>query len=57
MRLLHVTDGVIGPDPFRSADSGSVRLDQRIAGEGELDLAAILAAAPAAEYAIVEFDT
>ncbi|GAA4478401.1 sugar phosphate isomerase/epimerase [Microbacterium panaciterrae] len=56
VRLLHMKDGVIGADPFRSAEGVSVRLDQRVAGEGDLDIAGILAAAPAAEYAIVEFD-
>ena len=56
VRLLHMKDGVIGADPFRAAEPGGVRLDQRVAGEGELDIAAVLAAAPSTEYAIVEFD-
>lgn len=55
VRLLHAKDGVIGADPHLPGAEG-VALDQRAAGEGELDMAAILAAAPRAEYAVVEFD-
>lgn len=56
VRLLHMKDGVIGADPFRADDPSAVTLDQRVAGEGDLDTGAILAAAPAAEYAVIEFD-
>lgn len=55
VRLIHAKDGIIGPDPFLP-DAGDVKLDQRPAGQGDLDMAAILAAAPATEYAVVEFD-
>ncbi|WP_353115203.1 TIM barrel protein [Microbacterium sp.] len=54
VRLLHAKDGVLGEDPFLGGDFGG--LDQRVAGEGDLDLPAILAAAPAAEFAVIEFD-
>ncbi|MFT3889544.1 MAG: sugar phosphate isomerase/epimerase [Arachnia sp.] len=55
VRLLHAKDGVIGADPHQPDASGVV-LDQRPVGQGELDMAAILAAAPQTEYAVVEFD-
>ncbi len=56
VRLLHAKDGIIGDDP-QLPNAGEVLLDQRAAGEGELDMPAILAAAPQAEFAIVEFDS
>lgn len=55
VRLLHAKDGIIGEDPHRPGATG-VQLDQRPAGQGDLDLAGILAAAPQAEFAVVEFD-
>jgi sugar phosphate isomerase/epimerase len=55
VRLLHAKDGVIGADPHLPGAEGVV-LDQRPAGAGDLDMAAILAAAPQTEYAVVEFD-
>lgn len=57
VRLLHMKDGILGEDPFRAADPRSVTLQQRIAGTGEVPLREVLAAAPAAEFAVVEFDT
>lgn len=55
VRLLHAKDGIIGADPFLPG-AGEVKLDQRPAGQGDLDLGALLAAAPQTEYAVVEFD-
>ena len=55
VRLLHAKDGIIGADPF--LDGPDTVLDQRVAGTGDLDLPAILAAAPSAEFAVIEFDT
>ncbi|WGD37289.1 sugar phosphate isomerase/epimerase [Lysinibacter sp. HNR] len=43
---LHIKDGPLGDDPF----------DQTPAGQGAVDIAAILAAAPANAYAVIEFD-
>lgn len=56
VRLLHVKDGVIGDDPHRPDVQKPVRLDQRIAGTGEVPLREVLAAAPATRYAVIEFD-
>ena len=55
VRLLHMKDGILGEDPFRTTEP--VTLQQRIAGTGEVPLHEVLAAAPAAEFAVVEFDT
>jgi len=55
VRLLHAKDGVIGDDP-QLQNGGEVTLDQRPAGEGDLDIPAFLGAAPQVEYAVVEFD-
>lgn len=57
VRLLHVKDGILGEDPFRSANPGAVVLDQRVAGTGEVPLREALSVATGTEYAIVEFDT
>jgi sugar phosphate isomerase/epimerase len=56
VRLLHAKDGIIGEDPFLTGDLENMKLDQRVAGEGEAPLREILAAAPATEYAVIEFD-
>ncbi len=57
VRLLHAKDGIIGADPFLDLANFSVdQLDQRVAGTGNVGLADILAAAPSAEYAAIEFD-
>lgn len=58
VKALHIKDGVIISNPF-TADAGSFdpsTLDQRPAGQGEVPLAACLAAAPTAEYAVIEYD-
>ena len=52
MRFLHVKDAPIGDDGVLSPD----RFDQVPVGEGALPWADILAAAPAAEIVVVEFD-
>lgn len=58
VRALHVKDGIIGADPLSSEFMGQMDLlDQRIAGQGDLDFVAILDAAPQAEYAVIEFDS
>ncbi|MFT4135866.1 sugar phosphate isomerase/epimerase family protein [Microbacterium sp.] len=57
VRLLHAKDGIIGIDPFLDLENFAAdKLDQRVAGSGEVGLEAVLAAAPAAEYAAIEFD-
>lgn len=57
VRALHVKDGLLGADPMRPEHLGDMSLlDQRAAGQGELDFPAVLAAAPFAEYAVIEFD-
>ncbi|MFE3167531.1 sugar phosphate isomerase/epimerase family protein [Streptomyces sp. NPDC059224] len=57
VRALHVKDGPVIEDPFTSGapfDAADTR--QVPAGRGEIPLDASLAAAPDAEYAIIEFD-
>jgi sugar phosphate isomerase/epimerase len=57
VRALHVKDGIIGPDPMLTDTMPDLTvLDQRAAGGGELPFAEILASAPAAEFAVIEFD-
>lgn len=56
VRLLHAKDGIIGADPFHPDTQGKVTLDQRPAGQGDLDMPALLAVPPRLEYAVVEFD-
>ena len=55
---LHVKDGVPGVNPFApdAAPFEPSQLVQTAAGQGELPLAAYIAAAPALEYAVIEFD-
>jgi sugar phosphate isomerase/epimerase len=58
VRALHLKDGVIGEDPFRpgAGRMDPTTLDQRPAGEGDLPLLDYLAAAPATEFGVIEFD-
>ena len=58
VKALHLKDGVIGEDPFRpgAARMDPTKLDQRPAGEGDLPLLDYLAAAPATEFGVIEFD-
>ncbi len=56
---VHVKDGVVPTSNPWAPDAptfGSDSLDQRRAGEGEVPLAEALAAGPAIEYAIIEYD-
>ena len=53
---LHVKDGRIVADPFRTGDFDMAGLGQVPAGRGEVDLDAALGAATGLELAIVEFD-
>jgi sugar phosphate isomerase/epimerase len=55
VRALHVKDGLPGPDPA-VAPYDRTTLDQRPAGQGALPLEDCLAAAPSAEFAVIEFD-
>jgi sugar phosphate isomerase/epimerase len=57
VRAIHVKDGPVIDDPFSSGaafDQSSLR--QVPLGQGEVPIVAILDAAPAAEYAVIEFD-
>lgn len=58
VKALHLKDGVVGEDPFQpgAAKMDPTTLDQRPAGEGDLPLLDYLAAAPATEYGVIEFD-
>ncbi len=56
VRLLHAKDGIIGADPFHPDTQGTVTLDQRPAGQGDLDMPALLEVPPHLEFAVVEFD-
>jgi sugar phosphate isomerase/epimerase len=58
VKALHLKDGVIGENPFVVGSAGldKTALDQRSAGKGELPLLDYLAAAPACEYGVIEFD-
>lgn len=55
VRALHVKDGSTAFDPFLP-DAPQGALDQVPAGQGEVPLAATLAAASALELAVLEFD-
>lgn len=58
VKALHIKDGVVGANPFVPGAPAfdPTTLDQRSAGEGEVQLLESLAAAPTAEYAVIEFD-
>jgi len=55
---VHLKDGVVGADPFQpgAPKLDPATLDQRPAGQGELPLLEYLAAAPAVEFGVIEFD-
>jgi sugar phosphate isomerase/epimerase len=55
VKALHLKDGFPGPDPT-DAQFDPTSLDQRPAGQGEVPLLESLAAAPATEFAVIEFD-
>jgi sugar phosphate isomerase/epimerase len=54
---LHVKDGRIDTDPFRTGDFDPATLGQVPAGRGAVPLSGILDAAVFLEYAIVEYDS
>jgi len=58
VKALHLKDGVIGDDPFQpgAPRMDATKLDQRPAGQGDLPLLDYLAAAPATEFGVIEFD-
>ncbi|MET0695527.1 MAG: sugar phosphate isomerase/epimerase [Propionibacteriaceae bacterium] len=58
VKALHLKDGVIGDDPFQpgAPRMDATKLDQRPAGKGDLPLLDYLAAAPATEFGVIEFD-
>lgn len=57
VRAIHVKDGPVIDDPFSSgAPVDQSSLGQVPLGQGEVPIGAILDAAPAAEYAVIEFD-
>ena len=58
VKALHLKDGVIGDDPFQpgAPRMDATKLDQRPAGQGDLPLLDYLAAAPACEFGVIEFD-
>lgn len=58
VRALHVKDGILG-DGLLGAEGMPVNenVDQRPAGQGDIDIAGILDAAASVDYAIVEFDS
>ncbi|MGE3812376.1 MAG: sugar phosphate isomerase/epimerase family protein [Candidatus Nanopelagicales bacterium] len=56
VKAMHVKDGIIKEDPFRAGRFFNADLDQRPAGEGEIQIDAALAAATALELAVIEFD-
>lgn len=59
VRALHIKDGPRVPNPFLThafTDLDPVALDQTAAGEGDVPLRESIAAAPSAEYAVIEFD-
>ncbi|WP_029432089.1 sugar phosphate isomerase/epimerase [Blastococcus sp. URHD0036] len=58
VHALHLKDGAVGPDPFAAGTAYDPEaLDLRPLGDGELDLAGILAAAPAVAFDVLEFDS
>ena len=57
LRELHVEDGAVPTDPFgRNGRLRATELDQRPAGQGELTVGEVLAAARSVELDVVEFD-
>ena len=58
VRALHVKDGILG-DGLLGPEGMPVteNVDQRPAGQGQIDLTGILGAAASVDYAIVEFDS
>lgn len=56
LKAVHVKDGSIGYDPFRPGATPGGDLGQALAGQGEVPLAAVLDAASALDYAVVEYD-
>ncbi len=56
LKALHVKDGRVGEDPFRTGVFDPAALGQVPAGQGEVALDAALNAAAALELAVVEFD-
>ena len=57
VRALHVKDGSAPSDPFAAPGNyDEATLHQRPAGQGDLDMSSILAAAPHVELDVVEFD-
>jgi sugar phosphate isomerase/epimerase len=58
VKALHLKDGVVGENPFTAGapKMDPTTLDQRPAGQGDLPLLDYLAAAPAAEFGVIEFD-
>ncbi|MGO3885271.1 MAG: sugar phosphate isomerase/epimerase family protein [Mycetocola sp.] len=57
VKALHIKDGPLVPNPFLSdAPIDLPGLGQRPAGQGDVPLREALAAATAAEYAVIEFD-
>lgn len=56
LKALHVKDGLVGTDPFRTGEFDQSKLGQVPAGTGEVDLVAALDAAASLELAVVEYD-
>lgn len=56
LKALHVKDGLVDNDPFRTGEFDPAALGQVPAGGGAVALDAILAAATSLEYAVVEYD-
>ncbi|MCX4850303.1 sugar phosphate isomerase/epimerase [Streptomyces sp. NBC_00893] len=57
VRALHIKDGAVIDDPHTSGAPFDVALTRQVpAGQGEIPLAAALAAAPDTAWAVVEFD-
>lgn len=56
LAALHVKDGRVGADPFRTGEFDMAGLGQVPAGQGDVDLDAALTSAAGLELAIVEFD-
>jgi sugar phosphate isomerase/epimerase len=56
LKAVHVKDGAIESDPFLTGNFDPAALGQVAAGTGSVPLTAVLDAAPAIEYAVVEYD-
>lgn len=56
LKALHVKDGPVGADPFRTGAFDAADLGQVPAGAGQVALDEALAAATSLELAVVEFD-